>query len=433
MAKTGFKGAATINREEEARRAQEAFEKLEREKAEAQARYSAGKKPRADIEDGLNVLMVLPSFSENNSSFIRLTLAHYNPFFHVCSRPAPIFNPNDPTKIVYSTSYQSGPDSDVEFRCQQCISGWAIVSKYMKENGIKRLNEVDRNVEESKLYSYNKAGVYGVFVAVNLSSFFSMEGGKTIPTLDQKMYKAWFPTFMDVVMGKAEAPEDMPDKLKLQATAGLQVMRVNQDLSVLIKQAVDTRSEEETTADEEKRVEQGLEAQNPDGPIYPLLNPSKYLLSIVRGPDPKKKFTDISSGEDKFGFSFTVNCFKVGVKDKWEIPDEFLEMCSENPIDLYDIKPSDASLESKASAYQPLNEEELAELCLKYGMDIINNVKVATKVKADGSNGGEASAPSNQSAKTSKHDFDDMDDDDEDTDALLASAKAQASAKPVRK
>ena len=182
--KKGFGGAKfQLNSGDDAARAQ--AEKLRREAEEAKKAREQGPKGKAPVVEGLNVLMILPSYNEENAMFIRLTLFHYNPFIHVCSRPAPIFDPDDATQVIFSKKFSNdGKDGEEPYNCDQCSSGWAAVSNYMKANGIKSLKEVPRTSKPSMFYSDNKAVVQGIYQAVNLTGFFFLDKGKTIPTLD---------------------------------------------------------------------------------------------------------------------------------------------------------------------------------------------------------------------------------------------------------
>lgn len=413
MATKGFKGAAILDVEKANEAQRIVADRLKKEAEEALKQRNSGPKGKAPIVDGLNVLIIVPSYNEENSNFIRLSLFHFGPFSHVCSRPAPIFDPDDTAKIIFSKKFRHDGDANTPaYHCNQCSSAWNAVAAYMKENGIKKLEGVPKTSQASQYYSANKAVIQGIFQGLNVSGFFTLDKGKTIPTLDQALYNKWFTTFMDIVIDKVEPPEDMPENLATQAKAGLQILIGNQALSTSIKNAVYTKYEESGE--------------------YPLHDASKYLVCINQSKDSSKTF-DTKDGK-KEANAYVVSCFLTnlasGKKQVWEIPDRFYEFVEEKAEDIYNINYEGDKLEAKALAYHPLEDDELETLCKKYGVDIVNNVNCAKANKKDdvvGHDDDEEDTPSTPKYSSSKN-FDESDD-DEDDDDLLNKAKARSAKK----
>ncbi len=304
--------------------------------------------PRAKIRQGLNVYMWLPSMDEREEYYnpepIRFCGLHYQPF-HICGRG----------DAVIDESYKELVEDRSFKNCKRCLTAW---NKYIEEGG-KELSDDHPAVKKRK---EDLATMRGLIQVVELTPFFELDSTGTEIELKESALAHW-PDFLETIStGEVPAKSKMPKEMQESALAGASILVVNKDTGKALAKLHYTSS-----------VKLGKANKKNKEPKSPLMNPERFLLSIIRGEDDSSTFKGRGGKQQKKG-TYELEINDLEHETQWE------EMCGElletfegkedfEWIDIYtpsvaipEDTPEDEEIKLVASALIRLSDEELEQL-----------------------------------------------------------------------
>lgn len=302
---------------------EEAREKIEAAAEEIDERNGGNEEERARVKvrDGMNVFWILPRIGEMVAPIIPMNI-HYSPF-HRCGRVV-TQDPNDPEKLK----------SDGFFECHHCTGAW---EQWKGNDCPGKGNKESKHPSKVKFLQDMPSTQY-VANAVQLDGFFGTDRKGKYAVPDTDLMEEWGETFVSVMNGEEEPPENMPEDLAEAAKAGVQPLLVNEDVG---------RQIEDVHYDYCKR-------QGED----PLLIPDQVLLQISRS---NKDETFTSNGQTRNKKNYSVTFTVDDDMGDWQLPDGLFEACEEQAQDLTDPDCGEDDLRERALALEVLDEDEMKE------------------------------------------------------------------------
>ena len=424
-----------------ARQYDEEQSKKVRKKTEEQNSFGDNA-PRAKIGQGLNVYMWLPSMDQREEYYnpepVRFMGIHYGPF-HACSRNDAVMD-ESMKDLVEDRSFKG---------CIRCMTGW---NAYQDHGG----KELGDNHPATAKRRADLAQMRGVIQVVELTPFFELDSTGTEVEINDSAVKHWDDFLSTIETGEVPSGSKMPKEMQESALAGASLLILNADTAKSLAALHYKRS-----------VKIGKAENKNKKPKSPLMEPERFLLSIIRGEDASATFTGRSGKPQKKG-TYELEINEIG-DDTWEEMCQGLLEAFDNKegfewIDIYNPSveiPTGTSKEDEirlvAAALIKLSEDETEFLLEteKHSYDYRDDLKKQKDaVDDDDEDDDEEPASFNKFKKPAKPaapakakfskpvDDDDDDDDDEEDDAppkkkaapvkaKPAPAKSKAKAKPV--
>lgn len=353
--------------------------------------------PRAKIKQGLNVYMWLPSMDQREDYYnpepIRFMGIHYGPF-HACSRNDAVMD-DKMTELVEDRSFRG---------CKRCMTAW---NTYQDHGG----SDLDDKHPAVRKRSSDLANMRGVIQVVELTSFFELDSTGTEIELNEKMLDYWEDFLATIETGELPEGTKMPKDMQESALAGASLLIVNKDVGKELAKLHYVKS-----------IKLGKAENKSKKPKSPLMEPERFLLSIVRGEDSSSTFTGRNGKVQKKG-TYELEINEVTEADWEEMCGQLLETFEEKEgfewIDIYNPAveiPEDASEEDQlrlvASALIKLEDEEIEALLEleKHSYDYRDDIK----------------------KQKDQHDEDDDEDEDDEEEVPKSSRRKAKPAKPAK-
>lgn len=284
---------------------------------------------RLRIEDGLNVLWVVPGLGETKEA-INDMLIHFRPY-HRCGREDPVPDPDA------DGGYKKDGDFSNCYRCQQTWNHWEATGKA----GGKYKAKFSADMENHQ----------AIFQAIDFSPFFKLDSKKKYAMSNKKVIEAHLEDFLKIVAvdktteeGLEEAeglvPEDMPEEMAEKALASPGIIGTNSKVGEQIREATDEvymRTEED-----------------------PLAQPDKQLVQIIRTNDGDT-FTG-ANGQERKKKSYSVRMTVAKYMKAWDVDkDELIDILLDVGKDIQDMEPADDSLQARAYALERFDDDTMKE------------------------------------------------------------------------
>jgi hypothetical protein len=294
--------------------AQEARERAEKEAAQKGV-------ARIKLNPGPNILMMLPSFDEAETSPYRPVLAHYNPF-HLCLRA----DPYEDADGAIVTDKRFGA-------CPRCQTGWDAYAARRDQLAAQNpnltsdeLKKVVQNDQTAQIARSNLSSEQLLFQAVDLTPFFKIEKIKTsyrVSVDSEKM--SYMGEFADVLAGRSEG-KGLPEDLLNAAKIGPCLMLVAKTWGNKIRTSITDRY-------------LGL------GEVDPLLDPVNNLLRI----DLVKGDTQMN-GKDVYAWNPSL----MGQRELpgLSLSDELMEAIESKAKNIWSLEEEDESIEALSRAFK---------------------------------------------------------------------------------
>ncbi len=289
--------------------------------------------PRVKAKPGMNIFMVLPSFSDSSPLPYRHLHVHFNPF-HMCLRPDPFEDADG--NITIDKRY--GP-------CPRCQSAWDT----MVAEGLKglRANDLPAGPQKDRLnfLSGNRAQQQLLWQVVDMTPFFQIteKRGVSMISVDPDKVK-----YMDevaaVMLGESEG-KDLPPDLLLAAQCAVSKMMVNKTNGDLMR---DAYINQYMSLGENDPLMDLSDEENPKPAVSGLMKIS--LKDSDKSMETKKGNITIQ----KWTVSFVEAREVAGLK----LTQKFIDAVAKLTVDLHNIKPEDETAKAISAAFQRLPSKE---------------------------------------------------------------------------